>query len=283
VRDGVDRKYSREWLQYERPQPMYDSSIHRLYEGFFSRENPSAIEYLDQKFKDQFLEWLHGHELSKFSGLEAFTRVDVVHGCTQYIDDLYQRLGSRLKTLKNDYKYHLRLNRDIVYFDDVSYSDDGVELLISMPFPYYGDVHPNMQTLLDKCHLLEIPVHIDAAWVSCIRDIRFNFDHPAIHTVGFSLSKGGLGGNRIGIRLSRKKSDGAVTLMNDFNMNSQALMYLGIEYMRMIGPEYFWKKYEEKYDRICRDFNLIPTKAIHLAKETDGRPVGIRALLRAQD
>ena len=263
---------------------MYDVGIHRLYQNFFSYENPSCIEDLDQKFKDKFLEWLRSHELSTFKGLDAFPCVDVIHGCTQYIDDLYQRLGHCLRTLKNDYKYHLRLNRDIVYFNfrEVCHTNDRQELLISMPFPYYGDVHPEMQGLLDKCNTLEIPVHVDAAWVSCIRHIDFDFDHPAIHTIGFSLSKGGLGGNRIGIRLSRKKPDGAVTLMNDFNMNSQALMSLGIEYIQRLGPEYFWKNYEEKYDRICRDFDLEPTKAIHLAKEKDGRPVGVRSLLRAQ-
>jgi hypothetical protein len=286
MRDSEDRKYSREWLQYERPQPMYDAGINEFYDGFY-KVNPVYNKNLDAEFKNAFLDWLSKHTLSTFKGLDAFPRVDVINGCTQYIDDLYQRLGSRLKTLKNDYKYHWRLNNDIVYFDidDLEHvfplQPYRPELLISMPFPYDGDKHPRMQEILDKCHIYDIPVHIDGAWISCIRDIEFDFNHPAIQTIGFSLSKGGLGGNRIGIRLARNTPEGAVTIMNDFNMNSQALMAMGILFISEMGPEYFWKKYEKKYYQVCKDFDLIPTKAIHLAKDRDGRPVGVRSLLRA--
>lgn len=284
MRDSKFRQYSRDWLQYERPQPMYDTSINSFYDSFYQK-NPVHEENLDQRFKDTFVDWLHSHELSNFKGLDAFRRVDVIHGCTQYIDDLYQRLGRDLRTLKNDYKYHWRLDNSIVYFDDdldrALPFTQLTELLVSMPFPYNGDEHPRMQEILDKCHAHGIPVHIDGAWISCIRDINFNFDHPAIHTIGVSLSKGGLGGNRIGIRLARKRPLGAVSIMNDFNMNPQAMMALGIEFMQTLGPEHFWRKYESAYYRVCKDFDLIPTKAIHLAKDRDGRPVGVRALLRS--
>jgi len=287
MRDSADREYTREWLQYKRPQPMYDASINEFYDGFY-KNSPVHMPDIDRHYKDFFLFWLSKHTLSTFKGLDAFPRVDVIHGCTQYIDDLYQRLGNNLKTLESDYKYHLRLNPNIVYFD----VDDSEhvfplqpyrpELLISMPFPYNGDKHSRMQEILDKCHVYDIPVHIDGAWISCIRDIEFDFDHPAIQTIGFSLSKGGMGSNRIGIRLARSRPEGAVSIMNDFNMNTQALMSMGIQFMDKLGPEYFWKKYEKKYYQVCKDFDLTPTKAIHLAKDRDGWPVGVRSLLRAE-
>ena len=50
--------------------------------------------------------------------------------------------------------------------------------------------------------------------------------------------------------------------------------------MKELGPEYFWRKYEEKYFKVCKDFNLKPTKTVHLAMDGN-RPVGIRSLLRA--
>jgi len=136
-----------------------------------------------------------------------------------------------------------------------------------------------MNLILDRCSDLGIPVHIDGAWISCIRDIDFNFDHPAIQTIGISLSKGGLGGNRIGLRFARKTPKGAITIMNDFNMNSQALVSMGIKFMEELGPEYFWNIYGEAYKKVLNDFGLQPTKAIHLASK-DGKPVGIRPLLR---
>ena len=137
-----------------------------------------------------------------------------------------------------------------------------------------------MDVILDRCLEQSIPVHIDGAWISCIRDINFNFDHPAIHTVGISLSKGGMGGNRIGLRFARNTPNGAVTIMNDFNMNSQAPVSMGIKFMEDLGPEYFWQKYDIAYTQVLTDFNLVGTKAIHLAKTQDGKPVGIRPLLR---
>ena len=145
---------------------------------------------------------------------------------------------------------------------------------------YYGDVHPGMYDILDKCYDLGIPVHVDSAWISCIRDIEFDFNHPAIQTFGISLSKAGIGGNRVGVRFARKEPEGSITLINNFNMNQQPLMYIGICFMEKFGPEYFWSKYENKYFKVCEDFNLTPTKTVHLALD-NGKPVGVRSLLRA--
>jgi hypothetical protein len=279
MRDSIDRQYTKEWLQFERPQPMYDSSINQFYDEFY-RENPVHIKNLEDKFKSSFQKWLDDHELNSLRGYDNFKRLDISHGCTQYIDDIYQRLGrDNVMIFKNDYKYHWRLNNQIRY-TDIDTLDPNKELLIAMPFPYYGDVHPKMSEILDRCNQLKIPVHIDAAWVSCCRDIDFDFDHPSIETFCISLSKGGIGGNRIGLRFSRSVPEGALTIMNDFNMNSQSLMSMGIKFMETFGPEYFWKKYQNEYDKVCSDFDLIPTNAIHLAKTKEGAPVGIRPLLR---
>ena len=278
MRDSVNREYTAEWLQHERPQPMYDSDINKFYDNFY-QNNPVHTQDLDNIFKSKFTQWISDHKFSKFEGLDAFPRLDIINGCTQFIDDLYQRCGT-LQIFENDYKYHWRLNPNIVY-TTIETLDPSKELLISMPFPYYGDEHPDMQAILNECQQLHIPVHIDGAWISCIRDIHFNFDHPAIKTVGISLSKGGMGGNRIGIRYARNTPEGAVTIMNDFNMNSQALVSMGIKFIDEIGPEYFWRKYELEYKQILVDFNLEGTKAIHLAKSKEGKPVGVRPLLRA--
>lgn len=276
MRDSINRKYDETWLQYDRPQPMYSNQINVFYDSFY-KENPVHTKNLDNIFKETFVKWLSSHQYSTFTGIESFSRLDIINGCTQFIDDLYQRCGT-LQTFENDYKYHFRLNPNIKYAT-LETLDPSKELLISMPFPFYGDIHPDMNEILDKCVELKIPVHIDGAWVSCIRDIQFNFDHPAIQTVGISLSKGGMGGNRIGVRFARKTPEGAVTIMNDFNMNSQALVSMGIKFMEELGPEYFWNTYGEAYNQILKDFNLQPTKAIHLAKQ-NGQPVGIRPLLR---
>jgi len=277
MRDGANREYKREWLQYERQQPMYDESINDFYADVF-RESPVHQGTLDDAFKKTFVEWLKNHKYSTFDGIDAFPVRHVIQGCTHFIDDLYQRCGD-IQTFEKDYKYHWRLNNNIKYAT-IDNLDSNKELLIAMPFPYYGDVHPGMYDILNKCYDLGIPVHVDSAWISCIRDIEFNFNHPAIQTFGISLSKAGIGGNRIGVRFARKEPEGSITIINNFNMNQQPLMYIGICFMEKFGPEYFWSKYEKKYFKVCEDFNLKPTKTVHLALD-NGKPVGVRSLLRA--
>ena len=278
MRDSVNRQYTEEWLQYERPQPMYDSEINKFYDRFY-KNNPVHNGNLFEEFKDEFIKYLDGFTLNNITGYKKFKYKDICVGCTQYIDDLYQRCGTNgIQILENDYKYHWRLNPDIEYVT-VDTLDSKRELIIAMPFPYGGDVHPQMQEILDSCVEKNIPVHIDGAWVPCCRDITFDFSHPAITSFCISLSKGGLGGNRIALRFARQRPHGAITIMNDFNMNCQSLVSMGIKYMQELGPEYFWKKYEKAYAQVCNDFNLQPTKAIHLAMK-DGKPVGVRPLLR---
>ena len=278
MRDSVDRQYTADWLQHERPQPMYDSSINKFYDRFYI-DNPVHNGDLFDEFKNTFIQYLDEHTLNNISGYKDYEYKDICVGCTQYIDDLYQRCGTNgIQILENDYKYHWRLNPNIEYVT-VDTLDANRELIIAMPFPYGGDVHPQMQKILDICLEKNIPVHIDGAWVTCCRDITFNFSHPAIKTFCISLSKGGLGGNRIALRFTRQRPQGAITIMNDFNMNCQSLVSMGIKYMQELGPEYFWKKYEKTYAQVCKDFDLQPTKAIHLATKA-GKPVGVRPILR---
>ena len=278
MRDSENRQYTSEWLQHERPQPMYDSSINRLYESVFY-DNPVYNDGIANEFKNEFVHFLKNHTLSTLSGIDMFPHTDICVGCTQYIDDIYQRVGNDVMIFENDYKYHWRLNPNIK-FVTLDTLVPNKELIISMPFPAYGDVHPLMHTILDRCEQLDIPVHLDGAWITCSRDIIFNFDHPAIETFAVSLSKGGMGNDRIGVRYSRNRPTGAITIMNDFNMNCKSLMHTGLKFMRELGPEYFWKKYETKYYKVCEDFNLIPTKAIHVAKTIERKIVGVRPLLR---
>lgn len=275
MRDNPDRQYTKEWLQYERQQPMYDDSINEFYRDIFNIE---PVVDITQAFVSEFDNWLKTHEFSIFEGIDKFPVRHVIQGVTHFIDDLYQRCGE-LQTFRNDYKYHWRLNNNIEYVT-IDTLDPSKELLISMPFPYYGDIHPGMYEILNECQRLNIPVHVDSAWVSCIRDIDFDYDHPAIKTFAISLSKSGIGGNRIGVRYAREEPNGSITLINNFNMNQESLMYVGLKFMQRFGPEYFWKKYEMKYYRVCADFDLEPTKAIHIARD-NGKPVGVRSLLRA--
>lgn len=290
----IATEYTKEWLQTDRPQPMWDKNINRIIQDFHDngvkRGCPTEDDLYDV-FKDEFEKWIKGSAFNTLMGFEHFLIRDICIGCTQFIDNLYMKHGPNgIMTFEGDYKYHWRLNNDIKYLtiSDLMtigfgrFNADGLHkpLLIALPFPATGDIHDDMEEILDRCLELNIDVHIDGAWITCSRDITFNFNHPAIKSFAISLSKGlALGWNRIGIRYSRIHQTDSISLMNDFNMNCRSLAWMGLHFLRSLEPDYFWMRYEEAYDKVCLDFNLEPTNVIHLALQ-NGNAVGIRPLLR---
>ena len=71
--------------------------------------------------------------------------------------------------------------------------------------PYNRDIHYDTNELLDRCHELQIPAHIDSAWITASKDIEFDYNVRAIQSFAISLSKGLALGCRIGLRWLRHK------------------------------------------------------------------------------
>ena len=270
--------YSEQYLEIERPSPMADNRIEQtqldVLDGKLDKDISDAVY---DNFKIEAEEWVISSKLNNLLGLSRFLRKDIIIGCTQFIDTQYMK-GS-VQVLKGDYKYHWRLNKDISY-SVPGFLRQGVPLIIAMPFPSIGAPHLQMKEILDESLEKSIPVHIDGAWVTCCRDIEFDFSHPAIQSVGISLSKGlGLGWNRIGLRWTRETQADAITIMNDFRMNNRALVMVGLHFIRKFEPDYLWNAHGNNYYKVCKDFNLTPTKSIYLAMK-DNCPVGVSPLLR---
>lgn len=270
--------YDYQWLQIERPKPLSDNKIEQLtqdvLDGKLNKDISDQV-YID--FKNLFTSNVFDSNLNNIRGYESFLRSDICIGCTQFIDTLY--MNGPLQFFKGEYRYHTRLNPDAV-FSVPGYLRNNVPLIVSLPFPNLGSEHTNMQEILDECLSKKIDVHIDGAWITASRDIDFDFSHPAIKSFAISLSKGyGLGWNRIGLRWTKQKKPDAITIMNDFHMNNRALAMIGLHFLRNLGKDYLWKTHEKRYYQVCKDFNLTPTKTIHLAL-LNNQPVGVSSLIR---
>ena len=270
--------YNAEWLETDRPQPLSDARIEELIEELLPHQwGYDTTNDLYTQFKSEMQAWLFGSKLNNVTGFDKFTRIDIINGCTQFIDNIYMQ--GPIQVIKGDYRYHARLDPNLVY-SVPGYLRKGLPLIIAMPFPSTGNTHNQMLEILDECLSKEIPVHIDGAWLTCCRDIVFNAGHPAIRSCGISLSKGlGLGWNRVGLRWTRDNRADAVTIMNDFNMNMRATVMIGLHFIRQLPIDYLWNKYGDTYYKICQDFNLTPTNSIYLALQ-DGHPVGVSPLIR---
>jgi hypothetical protein len=269
--------YDECYLEIDRPSPLSDRHIESMIQDVLSGKLDKDISNdVYDNFITETDKYFNGTHLNTLTGLDNFNSIDIINGCTQYIDNLYMR--GPVQVLAGDYRYHNRLGLCMV--STLGKLAPNTPLIIAMPFPSIGAVHNNMTELLTECTIKNIPVHIDGAWLTCCRDISFDFNHSSIQSVGISLSKGlGLGWNRVGLRYTRESITDSITIMNDFNMNLRAPAMIGLHFVRNLPTDYLWNKYGDSYYKICRDFNLTSTNSIYLALR-DNQPVGLSPLIR---
>jgi hypothetical protein len=273
----VAPSYSADYLEVDRPQPLSDKTIEALIQDVLGGKMDSDItDTVYTNFKQECSNWIFNSKVNQLTGFDDFSRVDIINGCTQFIDNIYMRGPAQV--LRGDYRYHERLG--LAYVKDVGSLIPDIPLIVAMPFPSIGAPHQDMEEILNECLVKKIKVHIDGAWTTCCRDIVFDYGHPAISSVGISLSKGlGLGWNRIGLRWIKESKVDAITIMNDFNMNLRAPAMIGLHFLRNLPSDYLWNTYGDTYYKVCKDFNLAPTNAIYLALQNN-QPVGVSPLIR---
>lgn len=271
--------YDSKYLEVERPSPLTDNKIEKLIKDILDGHwDYDITDKVYSDFRKECNDFIFGTTLNKLSGIEHFKNINIINGCTQFIDNLYMN-GNPPQTIVGDYRYHQRLGR-CIYYVEPGRLVRNLPLIIAMPFPSTGNKHTHMTDILDEALEKGVKVHIDGAWITTCRDIEFDFNHPAIDSVGISLSKGcGLGWNRIGLRYTRQQVTDSVTIMNDFHMNNRALAKIGLYFIRNLEPDYLWKTHGDKYYKVCRDFNLKSTKSVYLALR-DNQPVGVSPLIR---
>jgi hypothetical protein len=268
--------YTIDWLETERPQPLSDLTIEQLQQDVLNGKIDKDItNQVYNNFKKEMTGWILSSKLNTITGLDNFDRIDIINGCTQFIDSIYMK--GQPQVLVGDYRYHDRLGN---WGTRPGLLKENTPLVIAMPFPSTGAVHTQMEEVLDEAQDKGISVHVDGAWLTCCRGINFDLSHPSIKSVAISLSKGlGLGWNRIGVRWTRQPGTDSVTIMNDFNMNLRAPAMIGLHFIRLLEPDYLWNKYGDIYKQICKDFGLTPTQSIYLALRNN-QPVGLSPLIR---
>jgi hypothetical protein len=276
MRIKIAPTYSEEWLETERPQPLSDNLIEQTIQQVLDRNLDKDISnnvYVN--FKNKMPSWLKNNKFNSITGLETFDRIDIMQGCTQFIDNIY--IQGQPQVLVDDYRYHTRLGN--------TYTLPGllmphVPLIIALPFPSTGNAHSMMKEILDEALEKNIKVHIDGAWLTCCRGIDFDLSHPSIESVGVSLSKGlGLGWNRIGLRWTKSKKPDSISIMNDFNMILRVPVMIANHFLISFDSDHLWKTHGNNYFRLCNDFGLTATPAIHIALRNN-QPVGVSPLLR---
>jgi len=276
----VAGSWSKEWLEVHGPQPLSDRKMQELSQRVLNGEVDKniSLEMFDE-FKQNVEDWIVNSKLNSIRGFDSFKRRDVMTGCTQFIDNLYMK--SPVQVIRGDYKYHERLAHNTEFISNVDYLRYKKPLIIAFPFPSTGSPL-SMNTILSKCLVEQIPVHLDGAWITCARDLNIDLSHPAIKSVGISLSKGlGLGWNRIGVRWHKDEHPvDSISIMNDHHMLNSAMVMIGNFYLKNLPPDYLWDTYGNNNKKICDEFGLTQTHSIHIALTKSLQPVGLTPLMR---
>lgn len=286
----VPSTYSVEHIETTKCRPFFDKLHEQLIVGVgnapyypldasFSEAGVCKTENIFEKFKTHFLAYITSSTLNSVIGLENSARTDIILGCTQYIDDLHIR-HSEIQVIEHEYNYHKRLKPNTVYCT-IETLKPRVPLIISIPFSYTGCTYRDMTRLLDRCSELDIPVHLDGAWITAAKNTHIDFNHPAVVSLGISLSKGlGLSGwNRIGVRYTKENVEDSITVMNGFLQIPSVPVIIGTYFMEHVPVDHLWNTHGNKHYKICSDFNLNTSDTIHMATK-DNNVLGLSNLLR---
>ncbi len=221
---------------------------------------------LKEDFFLKYLKWLQDCSTSPVIGLEKFPQIYYVNGVTQSYDIFFwEHQGKRFRTVKGDYPYvKLAVNNWVYLEDDELQKNDA--LVLTCPFYENGDIPRNFEQILDQCLELRIPVMIDAAYFGTCYDTSFDYSHPAIEMVSFSLSKClSLFAYRVGILFCKKSFSHLEELQKQTKYFNQAGAYIGARLMDKFPADFMPLNYKKFHQDVCQDLDLLPTKCIMLA------------------
>ena len=249
---------------------------YNLYQGSRSVRDQTVTKFLNalhdsnynnkwdmQKiFVNEFASWI-GTDMSAYD-------VDYSAGTTQSFDSFYLRhRNKKFRCYTGEYFYHLKTwtSNDILwsFVTDIDQLQSGDALVLSFPFCDTGNFY-DINTILDTCESLDIPVLIDMAYYPLTNAPTFRFYHTCIDTVTFSLSKiFPIANYRIGVRYTKKDTYDGQKLHDDINYNNFASCYLGYELIKKYNVNYIASTYRQKQSQVSKVFDITPSDSVIFA------------------
>lgn len=230
----------------------------------FDLSDPKVIA----DYCNTYRQWILSTKLNSIKGLEQFPYMSYCNGTTEAFDKFYiKHRDKKIKVLADEYLYHKNYaGADIIsQLDSLSQKD---AVIISAPFVKTGNIHPLMESILDRCDLLQIPVLVDSAYYGLCGNLNFNFDHPCIEDVTFSLSKVfGTYDYRIGIRFSKTNNDSLAQLNANGYVNRFGCA-LGMELMTQYSPDYLFNRFRQTQLDFCKTLNLEASNCVIFGIDT---------------
>jgi len=231
---------------------------------------PDVAEKVKTDYFDTYKKWLFSD--FNFKNTDLFKHACFTNATTESFAHFYVRYrdNRRLRLKKCEYYYHQMMNR-LWYNGRFAWLDEdqlrpGDVLLLSIPFSDTGDVPDNLDSILDQCDELDIPVMLDLAYMNLADVSTFpyviDFARPCIKYVVSSLSKVfPVEYNRIGIRLQKEINEDQLYVVNEkhYNYINLSSAYIGNGMMQRFPSNYMFNKYREQQLEMCKQLDLEPS------------------------
>jgi hypothetical protein len=158
------------------------------------------------------------------------------------------------------------------YLDDEEIAKNDA-VIVSLPFADTGNQHSEFtQQLLDQCYDLGVPVLVDCAFFGICAKINFNFDHPAITDICFSLSKTApVNLLRIGLRFTRPGFYDSLQIYHNSQYVNKLGASVGISLLNNIGPDSTFNEWRVRQINFCEQMSLDPSDTVIFGIDTRGR------------
>ena len=229
---------------------------------------------IHDQFTSAYVDWISSTRLNTISGLENFKALTFSNGTTEAFDKFYLRhRHKRLRCFRGEYMYHLVAASH--YFDQFDYiEDDAIRendvVIFSLPFAGTGNEHVSMTEILNSCDRLSVPVLVDCCYFGVCGGINFDFDHPSIQEITFSLSKNfPVQHLRIGMRMSRVDDDDALFVYNKNKYVNRLSAAVGLSLINSYGPDYNYQKYRSTQEQFSNTLGVDASKSVFFATSTE--------------
>ncbi|RZL28112.1 MAG: hypothetical protein EOP64_05510 [Sphingomonas sp.] len=219
------------------------------------------------RFLAAFPGWLQSSKRNRLVALETLPYVSFTCGTIQAFDAFYlEHRHRRFRCFRGDFMYHLatwRRGFAFAYIEDAPIAPDDA-VVISLPFSDSGTKHARMDETLADCDRLNIPVLVDCAYMNIAGNIDFDFSHPCISVVAFSLSKTFFGFDklRIGVRFSRSFVDDFIDTYNTVEMSNQYSCHIGLKAISHFPVDHTFDKHREGQLALCNDLKVAPSDCV---------------------
>jgi hypothetical protein len=246
--------------------PRIDSVIDEIMQSR-STTNWLHSDTIQNDFLAEFANWIHRSERNRLKNLDRFPIACYSSGTSESFDKFYLKNSTRrFRCFRGEYMYHMASWRN--YFPNWCYLDqDDIRktdaVVVSMPFSDTGDVHPDMEWLLDICEKRNVPVLIDCAFYGVCQDIDFDFNRDCITDVTFSLSKTfPVSHLRIGMRLTRTDDDDSLLVHHKTGYTNRLGAGLGLELIKRFSADYNCIAWSNIQKILCEELEIKPSASV---------------------